>query len=153
MAYTLISSATISSQTASYAFTSIPGTYRDLLVVVKGIGSGTFRFQYNSNSSDYAFQIMENGGTTAQASWFSSQSQANCGQIGPSNRYFQSIIQTFDYAQTNKHKVYLCRSNSYTGVMAVSGRWGNTAAVTTFTLLGNVWLNAGTVIELYGLTG
>jgi len=69
--YTLIASNTLGSGTATVTFSSIPGTYTDLILVCGLPATGTannsdgLRFQLNSDTgSNYSATWLTNSGTT-----------------------------------------------------------------------------------------
>jgi hypothetical protein len=93
-------------------------------------------------------------GTNSQAISSSnlSTSQINPGVLGTSQS--NVTYQIFDYAATNKHKTVLNRTGAMTWswTRAGTGRWANTSAITSITLL-SVGSNiaAGTTLNLYGI--
>jgi hypothetical protein len=63
------------------------------------------------------------------------------------------VIQFMDYAQTDKHKTVLMRTNrAGGGVSMIAGRWASTSAITSIVLApdGGTF-NTGSTFYLYGI--
>jgi hypothetical protein len=156
--YTALATVTLGTTAASVTFSSIPATYRDLIVVYNGNITasstlGAYRFN-GDTGSNYTGVYTANAasGTRATTS---------------SDFYFQgttgistAIIQVMDYSATDKHKTALVRSgNLAEWVQMYANRWANTAAITSMTLLPidastfaptSTWAT-GTTFNLYGV--
>lgn len=160
-AWTPLANLTLGSAATTVTFSSISGSYRDLVLVVAG-GSNSysaFEIKFNGSSANYTYAGMEtNGGSSAYVP--SGAATALVGNynywvedIGTSNTTYQ--FQVFDYAQTSKHKSTLYRvSAAATGVGAYFGRWADTSAVTSIAVgraAGNTW-RTGTTFALYGVS-
>jgi hypothetical protein len=70
--YDLIASNVLGTATSSVSFTSISGSYRDLIIVVNGLGNGgeiNADLRFNSDSgNNYSFVRMRGSGTAASSS-------------------------------------------------------------------------------------
>jgi len=157
--YTPLATVTLGSSAASVTFSSIPATYRDLILVVEAVtasGSGAMGVgaRYNGDTgSNYSDVFMAGDGSTAF-------SGAPTGTSNPIGRIDQSrgnfISQLMDYSATDKHKTSLTRiNNSIAVVTARAGRWANTSAVTSINLFnssanGEVFA-IGSTFNLYGV--
>ena len=158
MSYTAIASQTLGSSASSVTFSSIPGTFRDLILVVnlQISGSQAAYLRFNGNSSDYNYVTARGNGSTAASYSAASQSSLdliqNDSDAGNNSNF---IVQIFDYAQTDKHKSVLSRHSHATerGARMTAGGWGNTAAINTvlFTSLGGTYL-AGSTFSLFGVS-
>jgi hypothetical protein len=148
--YTALANTTVAIAAASITFSSIPATYRDLVLVVNGktltnIATG---LRFNSDSgSNYSMVRMF---TTS-----SSTSTTNYGLFttGDPSADTLSIAQIMDYSATDKHKTFLVRSNTTANnVAAHAVRWANTAAITTVAAvaISGDWA-VGTTFALYGI--
>lgn len=156
--YVALANITLGSSASSVTFSSIPATFRDLVVVYSGniTASSTLgAYRFNSDTgSNYTgvYTANASSGTRATTS---------------SDFYFQgttgistAIIQVMDYSATDKHKTSLVRSgNLAEWVQMYANRWANTAAITSMTLLPidatsfaptSTWA-AGTTFALYGI--
>jgi hypothetical protein len=164
--FILISSQTISSATATVTFSSIPTTsngktLRDLFLSftprVTSLAAYNIRFNSDTNNN-YSSVNMAGDGTGTS----SSTGTGTAITIGPSLTAATTtlgetncILQVFDFAQTNKHKTISVRSNrANNGVVALTGRWANTSAITSLTigLNNSANIDAGT-FTLYGIEG
>lgn len=156
--YDLIASNVLAGTATSVSFNSIPGTYRDLIVVceVKG-GSGTTspRIRLNNDTaSNYSYVYMQGNGTTAISSSGTNPFLETSSASTTDTSKVLQITQIFDYAQTDKHKPVLSRANraDANGAIAYAQRWASTAAVTSlqvFTSTNN--FAAGSTFYLYGI--
>lgn len=158
--WTPMANITLGSAASSVTFSNIPNTYRDLILIVEGTATG------NAN-----INLQFNGDTNANYSWIAMSGDGSAGssfgQSGITNApatrfgYFvtgnrsNSIIQIMDYSATDKHKVFLSRSNNVTsGTDAQAARWANTAAIYSIRLIfqsGSLSIASGSTFSLYGV--
>jgi hypothetical protein len=156
--YTALATVTLTSSASSVTFSSIPATYRDLVVVVLALGSTTIegRFRFNGDTgNNYNFVNMAGDGTNT-----SSANQANraSGVVSSlakatTTARLQMSLSIQDYSATDKHKTVISRADAAgTGTEAFTNRWANTAAITSVQILtdtGN-WAS-GSTFALYGV--
>jgi hypothetical protein len=157
--YDLIASNVLSSSASSVTFSSIPATYRDLVLVCTGTTTGNellYLKLNNDTSTIYNHIFMVGNGSTATSG---SQSDRDETPITPnpgwnSSTVATTIVQLFDYAQTNKHKSGLTRSNNAAlSVLANAIRYASTSAITEVTVrtvFGNNFAS-GSSFHLYGI--
>ena len=165
MALIPIASQTVGSAVNQVDFTSIPTTVsgvaiRDLVLVcsaLSGGSSGRLTIQFNGDTgSNYARVVATGNGstvTTAMATspniWSGESANANT-----TNRLFVTL-NVFDFAQTNKHKAVLLRSNeALTGTEMMAARWASTSAITSITVrmsAGTWTINPGSTFNLFGV--
>jgi hypothetical protein len=153
--YDLIASNVLSSSASSVTFSSISGSYRDLVVVATPISSstgGSLNITVNGDTgSNYSRVLAEaNGSSTGSNSGTSTSFFAmwNYQEIGTSPSPY--ILQLLDYSATNKHKTLLVRANNPTTALSMAaGRWANTNAITSITLTGGFAANSS--FYLYGI--
>lgn len=160
-AMTPIANLTLGSNTPTVTFTSITGIYRDLLLVISG-ANGTSNnalvyCRFNSDSGgNYNSATMSAGSDGAVSYSYTSSTFGYLTVNGGFQRSVGSIqAHFFDYSVTNKHKTYISRNASATkGAEAISGRWANTAAITSIQLKSaNDWdFESGTSFALYGVS-
>jgi hypothetical protein len=149
--YTPLATVTLGSSASSVTFSSIPATYRDLILVFDGTISNAvdIYLRFNSDSgSNYSFvQMSGNGSTTA-----SSSGTITYGQISNSaSGRVTAIAQLMDYSATDKHKTFLSRQTN-DPVRAWAVRWANTSAINTMLLaVASGTISSGSVISLYGV--
>jgi hypothetical protein len=158
--YTPLATVTLGSAASSVTFSSIPATYRDLILVVNG--------QLASAGQIY---LRLNGDTGNNYSWVSAQGQVSNATVSAaytenkmiawlannldSGTRFVFTTSLMDYSATDKHTTALMRINgtsSSTGLTSMAaGRWANTAAVTTVLVTSNVNISSGATLDLYGV--
>jgi hypothetical protein len=147
--YTPLATVTLGASASSVTFSSIPDTYRDLIVAVahskSALTSYTLRFNGDTTSGNYTGVYMAGDGVTA----FSGTGNT----VGFGDSLTSQIFQIMDYSATDKHKTHLLRHNrSQSQVVAFALRWANTAAITSmaFTTPTGTF-SAGSTFSLYGV--
>ena len=150
--YTALANITLGSSASSVTFSSIPATYRDLVLVGSGAANANaqFRVFYNGDTTtgNYTRVYMFGNGSTT----FSNTDLPEFGLAFDSSISAQ-VLQIMDYSATDKHKTSLARDSRATfGVGAIARRWANTAAITSIAISSATnTLNAGTTFALYGI--
>jgi len=151
--YTPLATVTLGGTAASVTFSSIPATYRDLIVVVNATGTTGLqaRMRFNSDSgSNYSFVRM-GGDTFGAASSSGTDTSVIIGNFTGTPHAL--IINIMDYSATDKHKTVISRSNvSSSAAEAFANRWANTAAITSVQVntSTSTWA-AGSTFSLYGV--
>lgn len=152
-AYVALANVTLGSAASSVTFSSITGSYRDLVVVISGTSSVyqsvLVNFNNDATTTNYYFvSMLGNGSATASYSG----NTIEYGTFATTQSDMQ--LQIMDYSATDKHKTSLTRSNmANNGTLAYATRWANTAAITSVKLYifgGNTW-QTGTSLALYGI--
>jgi hypothetical protein len=154
--YIALANTTLSSTATSITFSSIPATYRDLVLVIAGTtdATRTTGVRFNSDTgSNYSYVEMNGTGSAAESS-SGTLSFALAGRMTTSQS--TTIVQVMDYSATDKHKTVLSRGGSSADlVRASASRWANTAAITSVyiaTLDINVnAFQSGTTFSLFGI--
>jgi len=153
--YTPLATVTLGSSASSVTFSSIPATYRDLIIVLDGTSSqtdsGCVRFNGDSGNN-YSTVLMGGNGSTTFSDSIPNSSKAFFGTKF-TNRT-NAIIQVMDYSATDKHKTFLAReSTAQNEVRADCARWANTAAITSIELshFGATNFSTGSTFSLYGV--
>jgi hypothetical protein len=156
--YTPLANVTLAGTASSVTFSSIPATYRDLVVVFLGAGSTNLegRIRLNSDTgSNYNYVRMSTSGSAATSVSAASQTSGFVSAIAKATTTgaLQMNINIMDYSATDKHTTIISRADqSANGAEAFANRWANTAAVTSVQILtstGN-WA-IGTTVNLYGI--
>jgi hypothetical protein len=156
-AITPLANITLGSAAASVTFSSIVGTYRDLLLISK-VGNTTNNdliIRFNSDSgSNYSMDYSASDGSSTYAGGDSSYSQVRISLAYPYNDNATGLsINVMDYAQTDKHKSGLLRIGGTRGVQMEAFRWASTSAITTFSIAGSSGnLTSGSTFALYGMS-
>jgi len=163
--YTALATVTLGSSAASVTFSSIPATYRDLILVAN------FQMSANSSRTDFRLNGDTGGnysdvnmgavgsGTPGSAGRSNQTSSVLCGYaIGPRNTFTNiATLQIMDYSATDKHKTSLSRygsgESSQGDVMASASRYANTAAITSLTVIDlfGATFQTGSTFSLYGI--
>jgi len=154
--YTALATVTLGTATASVTFSSIPATYRDLILVFAGTrtGSNNVNFRFNSDTGTNYSWVVANGNGSTTLSVAETLSFIPTGYYDiATNAQMNVIFQVMDYSATDKHKTSLSRSSQAgAGVAMAASRWANTAAVTTVQIYaGNNDFGSGSVFSLYGV--
>jgi len=137
--YLPLATITLTSTDSEIVFSSIPGIYRDLVLVISNAGSTggtkTGLIINGDTGANYPFVRMYgfSGGAGSQAFSITGK-MFDVGELSGSSTLI-STTQLMDYAQTNKQKTGLTRWNSPTAWVAANAfRWASTAAITTLSL-------------------
>jgi hypothetical protein len=158
-----IASQTLSSETTSITFSSIPATYTDLRIVfsvVKPVsGNVGGRIRFNSDTgSNYSYTWLVGNGTSATSGRGTSTAELELftgSAVTTTNPQLQ-MIDIFSYAGSTFKTVLWAESSDKNGSGAVSrnvGLWRNTSAITTIQLSDSSTRNfgVGTTATLYGI--
>jgi hypothetical protein len=154
--YTPLANVTLGSSAASVTFSSIPATYRDLIVVVNGGGGDNVFLAINGDTTDANYSAVQMSGSGSVADGgavpsFYNRILNNWGFM-TNNLNTNYIVQFMDYSATDKHKTYLSRSNNAAnGMTALAGRRANTAAITSVGILSSASFLTGSTFALYGV--
>jgi hypothetical protein len=162
--YSLIASQTGTGSSGTVTFSSITGTFTDLILVAGNVvassGAPNIAMTFNSDTtSNYSNTLLEGNGTSATSvrrTNATSITEGNALSLGGSNPS-TIIYQIMDYANTTTYKTVLIRNNepstTYPGVGAVAGLWRATpAAINTVTLtLGGGNYSTTSTFKLYGI--
>lgn len=156
-AFVSLANVTLGSSASSVTFSSITGSYRDLVLVISAPMSsggvfGYLRFNGDSGSNYSAVRMFGSGSTTGSDTGLIGASAINFSEF-----YVEQNITTvniMDYTATDKHKTVLSRANAPGNyVFGIAGRWANTAAITSLTVStsSSTWA-AGSTFALYGVS-
>jgi hypothetical protein len=152
--YEPISTTTLGSTASSVTFSSIPGTYTDLVLVTSNTSSaglgGVYLDQINGDTgTNYSSTKIFGTGSTAGSDRNTSDTGVN---IALSNStQCNNIFHFLNYSNTTTFKTVLARGNSAGGQTRASvALFRSTAAITSFRLSG-VTFDAGSTFTLYGI--
>lgn len=137
-------------------FSSIPGTYRDLMLVVRGsLSSSGSIISIRSGSTNIVKHSVISMLGVSTPSTHKNEAPQMYSQVTVSPVEFALETHIYDYAQTNKNKAITSQDMGGTSYAALTvGFWDSTTAMTSLTVLsyGGSTLAAGTNISLYGVT-
>jgi hypothetical protein len=164
--YEPIATNTLGSNATSVTFSSITGTYTDLILITSAptVGGGNnsrgYRFELNSDTgTNYSQTWLSNSTTTPTSSRESSQTRGRIGGISESASDVTTVITTFlNYSNTTTFKTVLSRSsnlntNGDTNVFAGVSLYRSTSAITAIklTMSDNSNFVTGSTFTLYGI--
>ena len=161
--YEKIATSTLGGAAATISFTSITGTYTDLVLVGTGlVSSNSFGvwLQINGDTgTNYSWTDLAGNGTAASSSRQSSRNNtenwlgnASAGWSNTNNNNL--IANIMNYSNSTTYKTVLTRGNNPSGgVEAMVNLWRNTAAITSLTVgvQSTGTLSSGTTFTLYGI--
>ena len=141
--YTPIATYTLASAASSQAFTSIPSTYTDLVLVMNLKGSTTNLYpalQFNSDTgTTYSVTYLTGNGTSATSGRTSGSNYAYItGSTVMSNTdfNFNSITNVQNYANSTTNKTAITRNNNAASATeATVNLWRSTSAITRIDVL------------------
>jgi hypothetical protein len=156
--YVSIATQTLGSAAASVTFSSISGSYTDLVLILNASGSTGINvlMQFNGDTgTNYSSTTLGGSGTTAYSARYSNQTSIEINYEGYLDSGFNtnSIINIQNYSNSTTYKTTLDRfNNAGLGVDAVVGLWRNTAPITSVVLKTHTGTFAtGSTFSLYGI--
>ena len=150
--YIALANLTLGSNQTTIAFSSIPATYRDLVIVFDGTSvanvDANFEFNDDGTNTNYNFVFMSGNGSTASSS---SANSWNWALIRTDRTMVVTHI--MDYSATDKHKTSITRNNiAANSTGAYASRWANTNAINKIELTaGGTSFASGSTFALYGI--
>ena len=154
--YTALATVTLGSSASSVTFSSIPATYRDLIVVANSptaTGNNPLDMEFNGDTTNANYNIVVTYNQSTTLGSFTENSSYAGVNWYASYQPLSAIIQIMDYSATDKHKTSLIRANGASPWISMAAtRWGNTAAITTVRLdLRGGSFDSGSTFALYGI--
>lgn len=161
--YTPIATNTLGSAQTGVTFSSISGSYTDLVLVanvkVTGAGGRVTQLQFNSDTgANYSFTVLGGNGTAASSNRAINDTRIAIANISgiDANNFYPIIINVQNYSNSSTYKTSLIRANGSGDITATVGLWRNTNAITSVTLTayGNANENwaSGCTFTLYGIS-
>ena len=159
--YSTIATTTLGSAASSYTFSSIPGTYTDLVLIINGGTAATTNVQLRFNGdtgTNYSSTQLYGDGTSAGSFRYSSAAGLQINYYAyPENAFdWNAICHIQNYSNSTTYKTALARANKASnGVNAAAGLWRSTAAITSLTVRssdGATNFNVNTTFTLYGIS-
>lgn len=151
--YTILAT-TSGSGTSSITFSSISGSYTDLVLVVGGtVSSGVSCYiEINSDTgANYGYLNLNGSASGAASAMGTSQTSM---YYGPMHDQGNTIIMNFNsYANTTIYKTVTFRQNSNLTTSITAGRWNSAAAITSIKVVtgGAQTFPSTTKFTLYGI--
>jgi hypothetical protein len=152
--YTPIATVTASGSVSSITFSSISGSYTDLILMFEG-KTGTadeWGLRFNSDTgSNYSSSWIAGGSNPAQSSRYTNISFATLNYIRTERTIAIANIQ--NYSNSLTYKTVIARTSEPNNAWACASLWRSTAAITSVTIFsynGYNFNNTSTV-TLYGI--
>lgn len=156
--YEKIATTTLGSNSATIEFTSISGSYTDIVLILSAKASGGNMdawIQVNSDTgSNYSFTTLRANGSTVTSDRYTNQTSGYGDLSGYINtiNFNVEIIQFMNYSNTTIYKTFLSRaSTAGNGLDAIVNLWRSTSAITSIKLSGSQNYATGTTATLYGI--
>lgn len=168
--YDKIATTTLSSAASSVTFSSISGSYTDLVLIINAATthtSSTFPYlQFNSDTgTNYSATELYGTGSAAGSARDSNTAKGWIGfDVSISTTVGESIstVNVMNYSNSTTYKTWLARSNrassalDYAGTDAIVGLWRSTAAITSVTIKNSRGATdynfaSGSTFTLYGV--
>lgn len=166
--YEAIATQTLGSASASVTFSSIPGTYTDLILITQYMNNinGGLWLQYNGDSgTNYSIVNLISDATNTPATYATGNQPyiwadtylTGTGTVATDRP--MTISHIMNYADTTKFKTTLCRSGDVRTTSSTAGTsylgvstWRNTSAINSITIsAGGVNFIATSTFSLYGI--
>jgi hypothetical protein len=162
--YESIATQTLGSAAASVTFSSIPGTYTDLVLIIASLNNTatntSFQFQVGNGSidtgSNYSATEIYGTGTVAGSDRASNDTAGylNGPGIGTSTNIPNTYVMNFmNYSNTTTYKTILLKGGSAEqNTVAVVNLWRSTSAINTIKIFQSVNnMATGSTFSLYGI--
>ena len=158
LTYEPIATQTLGSAASTYTFSSISGSYTDLVLIASAYGTAVNQnlyIRFNGDSgNNYSGTTLWGNGTSALSARVTSQSYFFMDRLGNGTGYGTGVAHIMNYSNTTTYKTTLVRYGyAGTDTEATAGLWMNTAAITSVTIGGGGTANiaAGSTFTLYGI--
>ena len=156
--YEPIATTTLGSAASSYAFTSIPSTYTDLVLVAMVANSAGSFYETqvrcnNDSGTNYSFTALWGTGSAAASGRNSNGNRIPVGWTTAAP-FVPTIINFQNYANATTYKTVISRASDTNNRVSTNvGTWRNTAAITRIDVLCEAGANfiTGSTFTLYGI--
>lgn len=154
--YEPIATTTLSSAQASVTFSSISGSYTDLVLVISAKATSSVvnhRMQFNADTgTNYSWTRLFGNGSSAQSDRGSSNASCLIGAID-TTVFTADVISIQNYSNTTTYKTAIVRSNNTSyNTEATVNLWRSTSAITEIKIItSSQQLETGSTFTLYGI--
>ena len=156
--YTPLATTTLGSAQASYTFSSISGSYTDLVLICSAKNSSAsagrgLRLELNSDTgSNYSSTYMSGDGSSATSGNYISTSYLDTVMTISEANFYPVICNFENYANATTYKTILTRGGSGINVRASAGLWRSTSAITSIKIsMSADNFVTGSTFTLYGI--
>lgn len=153
--YEKIATTTLGSAASTITFSSISGSYTDLVLVSDNIGDGLnaiyVYFNSTTGTTNYSYTQLSGNGSTASSSRVSNTDSIPCGITDTTRNNF--IVNIMNYSNTTTFKTVINRGNTPSfAVRAFVGLWRSTNAITSVSITsGGAVFQSTSMFTLYGI--
>ena len=152
--YEPIATTTLSTATASVTFSSISGSYTDLVLISQAgstAGNNNLAARVNSDTgANYSITFLQGTGAVAASSRASNESRITLSERGDLDSTLScvNVSHFMNYSNTTTYKTIISRANNAGGAGSTSSPYGLSACI-------NLWRNTAAItsIELFAATG
>ena len=153
--YSQIATQTLGSAASSVTFSSISGTYTDLVLVINGSTTidQNYRLRFNSDTaSNYSYTRLTGDGTSAASERATGTAFIHI-SAGDHTNTGVFIVNIQNYSNTTTYKTTLSRHNiAASNVGTYVGLWRSTSAITSVTITtSSTTFTSGSTFTLYGI--
>ena len=155
--YVPIQTQTLTSNTNSVTFSSIPSTYKDLVIVISAkVTSGSnLSMKLNGDTgTNYSATYLTGTGSGIGSTQYTNLNSGALDNYGyPDTSGFNiTIANVMNYANTNTYKSWLSRSNNpNNGLAALAGLWRSTSAISNIQIFVSSNFVTGSTFTIYGI--
>ena len=157
--YTPLATTTVAVASSTLAFTSISGSYTDLVLVINAansVGNQDVYIQFNSDTgANYSRTVLRGNGSTAVSARTTGATSAyltSASGTSTTSLEFNSITSIQNYSNATTYKTALTRSNTAQyATEAIVNLWRSTAAITRIDVTSTGLFSAGSTFTLYGI--
>lgn len=163
--YEPIATTTLNTDTSTIAFTSISGSYTDLVMVIStqlsAASNAYIKLQFNGNTAaNYSVVRLYGNGSSAITDSFTNTSDIDTGFMPGADGTGKGLIiaNIMNYSNTTTFKTCLIKWNSVAAAstkqytVSEIGQWRSTSAINRIDLTANSGnFNSGTTVTLYGI--
>jgi hypothetical protein len=165
--YTPIATTTLTNTAASVTFSSIPGSYTDLVLVTSVFSTSVSGWGINFNgditSANYSYTVLDGEGTGVTTVRSSSPGRIQVGgwsiALGSTTKPSIAITNINNYSNTFSYKTATSKSQTYDSTTGANvsffhGKWNNTGAITSIVVSldsGSYNFLSGSTFALYGI--
>jgi hypothetical protein len=159
--YTQIASTTLGSAASSVTFSSIAGTYTDLVLIMNAgssVNNADIDINVNGDTgANYSRTVLWGNGTSTGSVRNTGASVFRLTYYGNATTDFSwvGIVNFMNYSNTTTYKTFLSKArNAITyGINEQVGLWRNTAAISSMVITNaSGTFNTGSTFNLYGIT-
>jgi hypothetical protein len=153
--YIALANLTLTGTDSVVEFSSIPNTFRDLVLVVEGTASAGVvpLVRFNNVNSGNLYTTVSAGNNVSSTTLDNSFQLPYTDWSSTSTQPTAMIWHIMDYSATDKHKTVLIRTNKYAGEVGMhAGRFASTSAISTITFSANGGtMQTNSTFALYGI--